>query len=958
MIKDFSTVYWGYLPRTNKPYKVHKKVNAFIGPSGHGKTTIWDGLRLMLGASYFESKRTFSFYVYKNSNWAVVRVAFDNLPVNGVRPFESVRKFQDEVTACCRIYKNEQSSWAREYYLFDGEFHDLPDLHLNFKAYSEVALNVERYLEVLEQCLGITKDFRNLMAMSPDTIREVVNSSPHKLFQLIFDLKGTKDYKKRYDDSKQRLGEQEIAIERAEEEMEEAKSRFEVTKQKAQKFRLYQAKEKEVQETTLKLKKLEYFESQEAQKSTEIEMAKVEEQGKAESDKVNALTIKIDAKEKEIGQLEAEYNRLYEIEEQANLDINQYTSEKTRQDIEVKGLDEQIKNLKQIEPQNMDDLLQLKDILIEDLEKTRFIYSQAQAELNQLKQKLSDLGKNLLPYKPEAKKFRLMLEENKIPYIMLADSISVKPEMRQWQKSIEAYIGNNRYRIIVEQDKYLPAKKLQQEAQYGARVSLSKSGKDFPTRKDVSYPSIRSAITISCSEKVEGYLDALNHVYLVETVDEGHALQKRGIDSITLEGLLQDDDGAIHLKYHSLCCGKLAIDEEKKEAQKLLPEKESAVQKLLERVNELQGELEEVTKIIRNQELLVKLPEMEGKHQMLLKGVESLSTLLEEIAQKKASAKKEKESVRQNETEAREEKVKFNEKKDQALQMAADLSKTYTELRNKLSSLTSFVKQAYQEVKALGLSDDDIVFIPLEVKGINFIDQQGNQYTSKEMSNNLNALSLEKERLSDPSVSEEIVRVVEAQDGQVELLVQNLRTLKKDREELERTCNDLLLQFRGHIKEIMKDYIAEFESFADLLKASAKGRLVEVTPEPETWEIHLFIGYDGKEPVAVDGPHLSSGQKASTSLMILLAALSDNKNGKISPIMFLDEPKARVDDERGNEIGQLLQVTDIQYFITHQQGESLKNIDWIDHAFTCSACEPGKEFANQLILKKRANRLL
>lgn len=943
---------------TNRPYKAHKKVNAFIGPSGHGKTTIWDGLRLMLGASNFESKRSFSFYVHKKSNWSVVRVAFYNLPVNGVRPFEPIRKFKDEVTACCRIFKNEQGSWSREYYLFDGEFYDLPDIHLNYKAYSEVFYHVEDYLKVLEQCMGITKEFRNLMARSPDDIREVVNSSPHKLFQLLFDLKGTKDYKKRYDDSKQRLNEQEVAIERAEEEMEQAKSRFEETKRKAQNFRLYQAKEKAVQETTIKLKKLEYFESRNALKSIETEMTAVEEQGKIESDKVNEFSIKINAKLQEIGQFEDEYQRLYEIEEQANENINKYTTDKTRLDVELERLTDQIKSLKQIEPQNLEELNELKGILTEDLGKKRLDYLQAKEEINQLKQKLADLEQNVLPYKEEAKRFRIKLEENKIPYIMLADAISVKPEMRQWQKSIEAYIGNNRYRIIVEQDKYLPVKRLQQEARYGARVSLPKKEKAFRTRTDIPYPSIRSALTVNCSEKVEGYLEGLNHIYLVETVDEGHALQERGIDSITLEGLLQDGDGAIHLKYHSLCCGKLALDEEKKETQELLPKKEAAVEDLLKSVNELQGELDEVTKNIKNQELIVELPEMEDKRKLLQGEVEKLSSLIGELTEKKDLTKKEKETVRQKEIEAREEKVKFNEKKDQAFQRAADLSQKYTELRNKLSSLISTVERAYKEVKGLGLSEDDIAFISYEVQGSAFIDAQGSLYTSKEISNTLNSLRLEKERLHNPSVNEETIRLVEAQEGQIGLLIQNLHTLKKDREDLERTCNDLLLQFRGHIKEIMKNYVAEFESFADLLKASAKGKLVEVTPEPETWEIHLFIGYDGKEPVAVDGPHLSSGQKASTSLMILLAALSDNKNGKITPIMFLDEPKARVDDERGNEIGQLLQVTDIQYFITHQQGESLKSIDWIDHAFTCSACEPSKEFANQLILKKRANRPL
>jgi len=142
-----------------------------------------------------------------------------------------------------------------------------------------------------------------------------------------------------------------------------------------------------------------------------------------------------------------------------------------------------------------------------------------------------------------------------------------------------------------------------------------------------------------------------------------------------------------------------------------------------------------------------------------------------------------------------------------------------------------------------------------------------------------------------------------------------------------------------------------------LLREFCNTLLEEITPEPETWQLHLAIGFDGKKPSPIDGPDLSSGQKACTSLMLLLAALNSQKEGKVSPIMFLDEPKARVDDDRGNEIGQLLQVTDIQYFITHQQGESLKSIDWIDHAYSCSAREPGKQFANPLIFKRARRNL-
>ncbi|MBP1999669.1 chromosome segregation ATPase [Paenibacillus shirakamiensis] len=955
MIKDFSTVYWGYLPMTKEPYKVHGKVNAFIGPSGHGKTTIWDGLRLMLGASHFESKRTFSFYV-KNSNWAVVRVAFYNLPVNGLRPFESARKFKDEVTACCRIYKNDQNSWQRDYYIFDGEFNDLVDLQTNTKAYSEAALNVSKYLQTLEQCLGVTKEFRNLMAMSPDTIREVVNSSPREIFHLIFDLKGTKDYKKRYDESKERLSVQEISIERAEEEMEQAQSRFEETKQKAQKFRLYQTKEKEVKEIELKLIKLEYFESQNTLKATNEEIIQVIDNVKLETDKVNELSVQVKFKEKEIEQLNTEYNRWDKFEEQANHDITHHTSEKRVKDTNIKTLVEQINELKLIEPQSIDYLVQLNDVLVESLDQKKIDFSQVRIKLFELKQKLSDLEKDFLPYREDARKFREILEKNKIPFIMLADAINVNPEMSKWQEAIEAYIGNNRFRIIVEPENYLPTKKLQQRARYGARVSLPNKGKDFLVRKVVPYPSIRSAINISHQEKIEGFLKNLSQVYLVETVEEGHALQAKGIESVTIEGLLQDGDGAIHLKYHSLCCGKLAIEEEKKRTKELLSIQEEIFKKLEGDIHKCQSELDEVNTAIINQELLAKLPEMESSYHLILDESKMLSDLIEEAIKQKDQAKEKKEEIRKKERNAGIEQSVFNEQKTQALQKMNELSMKHDVLQTRLNSLASLVQQALSQVKALGLSDDDVAFIFYEVQGSAFRDKLGNFLTSKEIQQRLNALRQEKVELYDSSINDEVVRLVEAQEGQVELLIRNLQGLKEDRNELERTCNDLLFQFRGHIKEIMKEYISEFENLADLLKASTKGRLVEITPEPETWEIHLFIGYDGKEPVAIDGPDLSSGQKASTSLMILLAAISDNSNGRTAPIMFLDEPKARVDDDRGNEIGQLLQITDIQYFITHQQGESLKTIDWIDHAFTCSAREPDKQFANPLILKKHARR--
>lgn len=136
------------------------------------------------------------------------------------------------------------------------------------------------------------------------------------------------------------------------------------------------------------------------------------------------------------------------------------------------------------------------------------------------------------------------------------------------------------------------------------------------------------------------------------------------------------------------------------------------------------------------------------------------------------------------------------------------------------------------------------------------------------------------------------------------------------------------------------------------MEAQAKGRLEEKGEDPELWELFLSIGFDGKKPTPINGPELSSGQRACTSLMILLAAMNNRRESLKVPIMFLDEPRARLDDDRGNEVGQLLQVTDVQYFITHQQGQSLKTVDWINHAFSCSLCLPGEQFAPPMIFKR------
>ena len=393
MIRDFSTMCWGYLPSTKQPYPAHVKVNAFIGPSGHGKTTIWDALRLMLGTSHFESNRAFYFYVNKPNNWAIVRVAFDNHPISGVRPFEMARKFQDVVTACCRIYKTDQASWTRDYYLFDGEFNDLANLQTNPKAYSEAVLGINAYQVVLEQCLGITKEFRNLMAMSPDTIRNVVNSSPRALFNLIFDLKGAKEYKQRYDDSKQSLSEQQVHVARAEKEMEEASSRFAEMEQKSQRYQMFQEKEREVMEATLRSGKLAYYEAELALKEAKRKMEEVDIEIQSEIEENSKLTVKINDEQRRLNDLQVAMGELENALQQTEIDFHQHTIEKMQKETKAQVLKEKNDALMQVKPQDESELNQFQSMLLEELEKKRQEFYIVKPRLEQSREARINLGK-------------------------------------------------------------------------------------------------------------------------------------------------------------------------------------------------------------------------------------------------------------------------------------------------------------------------------------------------------------------------------------------------------------------------------------------------------------------------------------------------------------------------------------------------------------------------------------
>lgn len=953
MIKDFLTAYWGYLPTTSTPYPAHPKVNAFIGHSGHGKTTILDGLRLVLGDTTFENNRDVGIYVYPSSTWAVIRVAFHNKSASSIRPFEKHGFVQDEVVVCCRVFKKD-GGWKKEYYVFDGDFRDIIDLGQNPKAYNQRLKTQEAYTTLLKECLGISEAFRRLMAMNPESVRGMIQLNSNQLFNRIYELKGSKKIHEKYRSAKENLASQEIKCESAEKELKIAEEKFSEYKDKALKFQAYQQDQQQFNEKELKAAKMEYWELLSRMEQLKEQIMDKEVEITGEQDSLMQLDVKVEELTNEINLLEQELNDLEGTYQEA-------LSEQKNLSESIGGLKTQLTNDKKkidkltaIHPKNLAELNELLEIAKEEKKSADLSLAQEDAILKSLELKLKNLEKDIPPYPDFVPPFINSLNEAGIEYLMLADAINVKAEQKKWQKAIEAYLGANRYRIIVMEKDYVQAKKIQEKRQYTARVSLPKGElRRVRAQNPKPFPTIRSVIEVSYPEKVGGYIADLDQVYLVDTVEEGHRLQEQGLVSITREGLLQDHEGAIFRKYYNLCCGKLAILAEKEDVEKDLITQREKVRDIREAAQKSKAEVDELEKEINLQE---ELAQLEDLMEAYTSSLDQLNRLVEEQTgweQKEKKAKKDKDLLQKNKEEKMEHRGQSTSDRKNKQDRIEELVKNHKQLGKDLAASSRDLEDVKLSLKDQGLPESDFDAIPWEIQTPSFRDEHGQMLLSRDLRKDCVEIKkkIDAFRGQYPDINEHIVTLVKTQEGQVEKLKQQLQQVTEKRDEWSRLCEEALYEFKVHIKDTVKEYIGEFATLADLLKAKANGRLEEVGEDPELWQLHLDIGFDGKELRSISDPRLSSGQRACTSLMLLLAAVSNRREGQI-PIMFLDEPKARLDDARGNEVGQLLQVTDVQYFITHQQGESLKTIDWINHAFSCSLCLPGHEFAQPMIFKR------
>ncbi|MEW9123840.1 MAG: hypothetical protein AB2421_14105 [Thermotaleaceae bacterium] len=956
VIKDWNTAHWGLIRTAAESYPCHPKVNAFVGPSGGGKTTLMDALRITLGDAKFENHREMGHYIYPKSNWAVVKVAFWNR-VDERRPFVAENYRSDEVSVCVRLFKNA-GKCDREYYVFDGPFDNLADLGQNPRNYRERLVKYNAYLQLIERA-GVTASFRKLMTLRPEEVQYIVDKDPFELFDTVFELKGQKKIQERHDEISAKVGELEQLEVNTIKDLREAELKLVEYEENKRKYEENEARKVELQKINTLLLKRQYWDAKTDLDSLNKEMEKAQQDKNELINEREKLNLSYNNVKSELDHAGQEKSRLEDLSKQSEEQAYKCSEYFVEINTQLKGVNREIETLEAIKAEPLNELeksLEDERQLFNSLGVNREKLNQ---EIKAIKEKLSTLAGNKLVLPPWVQNYQNALKQNSIPAIMLANCISIKEEYIKWTVAIEAYLGRERYRTVVEKPFQLETRKLQEKYEYGARICLPSKSK-YPVNSKLlhgKYVSLRSALIVENEESIGGYLDYLNNVYLVEDVEEGLKLQAEGYITLTQKGLLQDDDGSLFLRTKDLVLGGPTQKILKENLLTQLSEVQDGLNKVDNDYKEQNEKVEALRERIHLQKERLKLPNKLEIKDSLLKEFKKAEVSKDEARKAHDEVIGRQKAVWERITSISQEMVRVQSEigmMDEKIQSKENSIKGY---QGSIKTVVQLLSKAISDLKENNFDSHAIEFIEVEVKNDHiFQKRDGTEWTESLLKDRQMELrhAIELNNIDSKVINAGIIVMVEQQKLNIDRLNQDLEKAREDRREWQVQLDIAKSALKIHVKETMEQYIEEFTEMASLLGAKASGKFEQNGDDYLQWKLHLKIGFDGKEPKPYFDPGLSKGQRAAVSIMLLLAAVNNSREGTKCSVMFLDEPTSRVDDYRANEIGLLLQKTNMQYFITHQISASLNTVEWVDVGYITSKFRPEEQdYADNIVVETR-----
>ena len=839
------------------------------GGNGSGKSNLFAGVLIALGARKVGGREYYQYIRYGEQKAKII-VEIDNTFNHflGRRPLNIYDI--DEIVIECTLTRDK-----REY-------------HINGRPQKSIS----EYIGMLKMA---NIDLENeLMFVEQNTVNSICEKRPQELLSALEVPLGIRDVRKRYDHAKQDYDTAEEEYKKLEFEVRRLKSEVDEIEANVRVYREYKEIIKEKEDLEKKLQVSEYYGLKENIQKNKNDLKRIE-------DEIQQLEKKMrnaeDEKRKhhiKFKDAENLYEKMKTKEEEKIMKIGDIKAKAERLSQQINDLKSKIEEIENLGPKPEGDLKEIEEVLNRKLREKELCLAGLENKLGMLEKEISLAESKKPSYPPIVKEFTDKLEGFGIEYLILSETITIiNPE---WQLAIESILGPNRFNIIIPTEgKMLQIKQIADRMKYPYYVQ-----RPYIYTEKNSSRGKRYAIDVIeiHDERVSGWVhEFLGDVALVDSIEEGDSLSKKGIKSITKSGYYQDRIGGIskRIKEEELVCGEQArlmrLRALKARKSDVLAEKK----RISNLVSETRIELTRASEWQQHPFLEIKLRKTETE---LCNEKERLKTEEKELSR----IRKDREKARKNaEVASRtlskvETQLEFYEEKLKTTQTRKDeISKIVDENEKRLEDLSS-------EVQGL------IQLYPKESLG-----------ASSEYQGQIKGLAI-KLRLYPKDLNPEIEKIYETKMNEYNKQLDEFNERKQNREEWTARYGKEKELFNLHVKRQIEIVNRRFKEILRRIDAEGSIELRDTEKGTELW---IYSQFKDKKRAPMHDKMHSGGERTAIALALLLALQKANP----SPFYMLDEFDMHLDEVRGQEYMELFgQEPGIQYFIISPRKLSVSSV--------------------------------
>ncbi len=917
--KSLELMNWDCYPYYRVP--LDGDIILLVGPNGSGKTTFLDALRVLMNGQRLSKGRTLHHYIQKDVEVAMIKGVVTNDIVGTRRPFANMGIYGDgDVSLICVIRNHGADRIEKEYFILKG---DVPVDQIKGLKTGLRPLQYSKYLEDA----GVSRSTLKLIALEQGQTDKIGQLSPGDLLQLVMDITGNRDIIKRYEDARsnyRRSSQQLIELRSEYNKICQQTQQLQQQAKEAQTFKELTTEKQVIEQEKLPLARWYFVLNQIAgnEKSfLDIQQKKIE------------LEKRIQAT---LQQQQIFQGKLANIEqEQQNIRTQQ-----TQQEQELNKLHQQIGQC-QSEWQRLDALRQECENIPDDLEpvsvqkqlekakegyyKNKNKCTQAQELLENLRQEKDRVGSKKLPSFPrEVEEFRKILQENKIEHILFAEGLEITNP--KWQLAIEAFLGRERFSILVDSKDFLAAKRLGEKYRYSFYISpFDATSLPAHTKPNSILANIRAV-----DPRITGRLLGLNEIILVDSIEEGHSNSKDV--TITVKGYRQDRRGGIFIARDvKFYCGGLAIERQINELEEEISEHEKEIQELQDQLRVYENEIKEaelhISLLKRRGEWLV----AKERFETLKKQGEQLLTSSRQLESQRRKTSVEYDSLSEERSNITAEQKELQREKERLERDRSQIDDNISDKQQILHQLRWQKEELERQIPIAGRDS----YTPDKLESIDWLEKK------------LQELTQSVERfIGCKDIA--LIPLYEHERKELEMKQLQLERQEKDQQQRTQELDLCRKDYKDMIEETVKFYNEAVKDLAVL--AGCKMRVFLEWGNGESLiddaKLYVKISFDQKYEVDIHDKSLSGGQDVIASL-ILLIALSRIEQERGSGFFIMDEHNAHLDMLRIMEVGKFLRSTKAQFVLTTPTTENVAALTVADLIMTFSKRNSESRYASK-----------